>query len=121
MLSDIKFFIDLPKNLSLVSPQLAVELLKQAKMTQSAATGFFMRIGVPTVPIWGTPLLVGMWVSFDLILEGKIDKKKLKTMTMLGFPTLVIFSGALFYTNRRRVVILEKLITDLTKIANQPS
>jgi len=82
---------------------------------------FFMRVGVPTLPIWGTPLLVGMWTFFDLVLEEKIDKKRIKTMATLGFLSLVIFSGAIFYTNRRRVAILEKLITDLTKIANQPS
>jgi hypothetical protein len=118
MASNIKFFIDLPQNLSLVSPPLAVELLKQAKMAQIMAKGFFMRVGVPTLPIWGTPLLVGMFILFD---EGKIDKKEIKTMATLGFLSLVIFSGAIFYTNRRRVAILEKLITDLTKIANQPS
>jgi len=81
---------------------------------------FFMRVGVPTLPIWGTPLLVGMWTFFDLVLEEKIDKKRIKTMATLGFLLLVIFSEAIFYTNRRRVAILEKLITDLTKIANQP-
>lgn len=121
MISNIKFFIDLPKDLSLVSSQLAVELLKQAKMAHSAATGVFARIIMPMIPIWGLPPMIGMWAFCDPGFKGKIDEEQLKTMAKLGFLSLVIYSGVIFYMNRRKVAILEKLITDLTKIANQSS
>ena len=121
MISTIKFFIDLPKDLSLVSPPLAVELLKHAKMAHSAATGFFARIMVPMIPIWGLPLMIGMWAFCDLGFKGKIDEEQLKTVAKFSFLWLVICSGVHFYTNRRKVALLERLITDLTEIANQTS